>query len=1769
MEPSQQPSWQAHAKKRGHARLARDLRRTTIVIALLVSSVILAFLLFPPFFAPQTHVVLVGARSGETFNMPPIAYVAEDMEAIAAVEEATVHDQSEIWSSARTAKNFANRLAETGLTSSDNLIVYLTAHGVAENSSAYLLCNNFDLRQPDLGRVSVENLIEQVSQSPAATKLVVLNAGTIDYDPGMGVVGNDFPRLLEKAVHQSNDPSLWVYCSHSSLQYSHVSRAARRSVFGMFVGEGLKGAADLDHDGTIRLGELVGFTSANVSKWVAQGTDRGAKQIPKLIWGGGKSISSDPKLLTLFKRGSKKPLTVAALIRSVDDTSGGATLAPRPGKVQGLVRRQQVTLASNRMLPGGKSGNAGDAGADASVADAPAGEPVLGSDSGGSATETGGAAGDPAAGGKNGSGKGVGDDEAARPKQLLTNAWRLRDESAEAWSADDPNRSPIENKPHLWRELQAELLTFEQRIAGGKGFDSTEIETTLEDSFSASKTTSPTADPPLKTLFGNSSLARNSIPGAIQPDQAHSLALAQLIAMIQGEELTVDIEGLHAALNQSTRVGMDEWLKTRWRREFGGYVELAYLKRLADESELEWDVVQLASQTCFAGERLAALDLWSPDWIREDVDRADQFRFFAEQVLFDQVGLKWQERSKTMLEDANDLYTSAENDFIEVRKTQRLFNVLLARLRSYLKWHHMSKDVPDQRVAIHSDLSSLLGQLKEISGLLDQPGKTSVEGLTAMRIGLESLQSRIESACGDLSAERLLDHTPTPGDSYQADLLLKTPLLTSAMRSELLSAMDQRDRQLASNYDLANVSIDDVSAFGFAGMTTAPSLDDWRFLLKQAQLESQYVGLSQVTGSEDTDLSAVKAGREVKEAFNRFEQAYEGILQAAATPSGPSAELAGAIESLWAAHSKFGVSLQTFFQSAIEAPGSTNTCAASSASSRAAIRLLRMLDARDAWQLANVDVDSLSLAMRMKSTIEWHARRLDQASTYRSGKASGLLADWADEYRTQSELICRLADPSSRAERIAITGPINVDLQYGDTEQVVIGLQNQSEHDALVTVSLDFVRELIEVTPVSVGDNANQTSQQNLVRPQFFDTPSQFGTRRSEPIVIAAGQSIEMPMRIVRRGNASETTKLVVDVFASSSLTRLDLNPPTLLTRQTLDILLPVAEIFVQQGDATFVSDDQGLELLPHPNRLEQFKFGVVNHSSKTKKIAMSCYSLDAMLAGPFPSDPSKLLLTAKPLAKFDVTVPGDGQPSFPSAGDADKADAKEAESKASEPQKEDPPKEEDAAPKPIKSTDITDGMLVVLTDIDTGQSTFRKVHFAVQRPRRFVSPRVGFDTKRQQITIEVSASNPPRLPQGAPVRVECRLADDVSGRTKGKLQGVITKTNPVANLFIAMSTPPPSIARVYLEVDGYPRAFIFDVPCGKHVTNVPEVTDSVDLRMTTSSKNGILGATKSIPVEVRVDAPVGSFENGRDHLSIGIDLDESGVPNPEDSVTLTTDRGVTIGFVKSSPNGVVELVNVVSDHLIDLPAEKLENLFIDVAASLTINDKTQSFRNIELLIDTAAPVVGPVNRTDGLDFVGVNSQLVLNVWAWDEGSDVMKVEAAFDLDESGEFPKAGNIFTGSRTSDREWSLSVDSGADAGKKTLLVRGVDRVGNRSKPVAMELEVVSSTENTKRVEQQTVDLIGSIQWRQKGIAEAEVRLIAIADDPPGVQAAAPKPSDSLAVRSTENGGYLIPGVSPGSYRLAARAVIRNKVHRTEKEVVVTVGPERKMRVDVELP
>ena len=148
-----------------------------------------------------------------------------------------------------------------------------------DGPAAWLLCSDFSVLRDTTdtapakagtpapaGRYRLRDLLGQIKQCPAKSKLLVLDTGYLNYDPRMGLFVNEFPRLLEEDVKAVNDPDLWVPCSCRPLESSHVCGPAKRSVFSYFVNQGVTGAAKQGNR-WVELDDLFTYVRDHVASW--------------------------------------------------------------------------------------------------------------------------------------------------------------------------------------------------------------------------------------------------------------------------------------------------------------------------------------------------------------------------------------------------------------------------------------------------------------------------------------------------------------------------------------------------------------------------------------------------------------------------------------------------------------------------------------------------------------------------------------------------------------------------------------------------------------------------------------------------------------------------------------------------------------------------------------------------------------------------------------------------------------------------------------------------------------------------------------------------------------------------------------------------------------------------------------------------------------------------------------------------------------------------------------------------------------------------------------------------------------------------------------------------------------------------------------------------------------------------------------------------------------------------------------------------------------
>ena len=306
------------------SRLLRRLFFTALGLALLG---LFAWILVRWWFLPQVYLVGLPVVDYDVLAVPPIAHAREDLDDF--VETSTV-PQGLILQDLQTSDAMATlglRLQGIVRRSRDTLILYIVAQGASDDGHAYLLCSDY-MRGPRPGRVLVSDLLRQVQQCPAGLKLLLLDAEHLPADPRLGMVVNEFSRLVEAEVRAIDDPRLWVLLANQPLEVSRVSHALGRSVFGHFVAAGLRGAADGNGNRVVELDELYQYVRAQVAEAALRESGGHETQTPVLLQGGVGRAAPPAGLALLPVRKPFRSKAGAAPPAPQEATSPPATTAP-------------------------------------------------------------------------------------------------------------------------------------------------------------------------------------------------------------------------------------------------------------------------------------------------------------------------------------------------------------------------------------------------------------------------------------------------------------------------------------------------------------------------------------------------------------------------------------------------------------------------------------------------------------------------------------------------------------------------------------------------------------------------------------------------------------------------------------------------------------------------------------------------------------------------------------------------------------------------------------------------------------------------------------------------------------------------------------------------------------------------------------------------------------------------------------------------------------------------------------------------------------------------------------------------------------------------------------------------------------------------------------------------------------------------------------------------------------------------------------------------
>lgn len=172
-----------------------------------------------------------------------------------------------------------------------SVVVFLSVHGGADQNGAYIFADDatpgpeFNAN-PDKVLYRLDRVFSALEKIPKTKKLLILDATQVENTWGFGMIKNEFAEALANDPRVKQIDNLVILSASGPNERSWVSEEYGRTIFGHFVVEGLKGAADKDkevgnRDGRITTLELAKYVQSEVEHWVRE--NRGAIQKPVLF----------------------------------------------------------------------------------------------------------------------------------------------------------------------------------------------------------------------------------------------------------------------------------------------------------------------------------------------------------------------------------------------------------------------------------------------------------------------------------------------------------------------------------------------------------------------------------------------------------------------------------------------------------------------------------------------------------------------------------------------------------------------------------------------------------------------------------------------------------------------------------------------------------------------------------------------------------------------------------------------------------------------------------------------------------------------------------------------------------------------------------------------------------------------------------------------------------------------------------------------------------------------------------------------------------------------------------------------------------------------------------------------------------------------------------------------------------------------------------------------------------------------------------------------
>lgn len=640
-------------------------------------------------------------------------------------------------------------------------------------------------------------------------------------------------------------------------------------------------------------------------------------------------------------------------------------------------------------------------------------------------------------------------------------------------------------------------------------------------------------------------------------------------------------------------------------------------------------------------------------------------------------------------------------------------------------------------------------------------------------------------------------------------------------------------------------------------------------------------------------------------------------------------------------------------------------------------------------------------------------------------------------------------------------------------------------------------------------------------------------------------------LNLRRKVSKSAHTKLIVKAIGDGAY-----------IRHEVKIQMPGQQpiVFLADGPAgSWSASEDGIALNPRPNQATEWIFQLANQSRESVRANARLFSLNGhrhiaiaqgMLTEESADDILEKLGPMQLLADMpNIELPAGGTrvslpfpvPTLEENEENESGDA--------------PPKETKTDDKPKVS--VRHGLILVATDEKSGRSAIRRLTFKPQRPRRYVQATAGYDVNRQRLQIQVSAVNPSRIPPTG-IKVHCGFAEPLPDGTEAQLDDVIRPTRPEVNLYAVMPMELNATVTAFLDVDGYPRAFAWRIPCYRPSSRLPPIADMMDVRILhPKSGTAFPAPAATVPVQLQVDAPAGAFESEADWIEAGIDIDRDREFRDESTLRLYADRQADVLLRGFGESGRISFDAQVGDFELQIPGAAIQNVRVNLLARLSVGRRSVWSEPVEILLDQAGPKVERIQlRPDRTVLAGDDLEVIVQT-ADHAMSGVAKVEVGFDVARSGQFDESLPPVEAVAGEGSTWVAMLPTGDVApGTYTILVLASDEVGNTSEFGKVKIRILTPEQAEALTKAAVNRISGNVYYGKDPLPKADVWL----EDEDGEQIG--------SVKTNSRGYFEITEVPPGKYRLKARGLARNRPRTAEREIEIKPPPAKFSRLRIEV-